>query len=59
LYVDFCKQLLTTVGYFWLVAAIWSHASVIQISLHGSEVQESGEIEHRVSLLQSPKGKFA
>ena len=46
-------------GYFWPVAAIQSRASIIQISLHGSEVQESGEIEHSVSLLRSLKGKFA
>jgi len=46
-------------GYFWPLAAIQSRASIIHISLHGSEVQESGEIEHRVSVLRSPKGKFA
>ena len=36
-------------GYFWPLVAIEGRCAIIQISLHESEVQESGEIERRPS----------
>ena len=49
LYVDYCRQLLTADGYFLPLAAIEGRVTINQISLHGSEVQERGEIERRLS----------